>query len=495
MQMTVAQATGAPPDIVNWKAIDWRKVHNDVRRLQVRIAEAAREKRSGKVRALQWILTHSWHAKLWAVRRVTTNKGAKTPGIDGVRWRSSKKKIEAAKALVRKGYKPQPLRRVYIRKLNGKLRPLGIPTMHDRAMQALYALALEPVAEALADPNSYGFRQRRSTADALGQVFIALAKSYSAEWVLDADIKGCFDQISHSWLIENIPMDTVVLRAWLKAGYIDRHMFHHTDTGTPQGGIISPILANMALDGLEDTIRQAVPKRGAKVNLIRYADDFVITGVSRKLIEETILPIVIDFLAQRGLVLSDEKTSITHIDTGFDFLGCNVRKYRGKLLIRPAKNKVTAFIRRTVEFIRSMRGSSAVILLRQLNAKLRGWSNYYRPFVSSETFSWVDYNIFHALRRWLRRRLGRKSWKWLTKRYYRFTGRRWLFSCSYRRADGTKHVLDLFRLAEANLYRHIKVQASAHAFDPDYDAYFARRKQGHRRRTRSECQFLSLYAS
>ena len=428
--MTVVQATGAPPDIVNWKAIDWRKVHNEVRRLQVRIAKAAREKRFGKVRALQWILTHSWYAKLWAVRRVTTNKGAKTPGIDGVTWKSSKNKIEAAKALVRRGYRPQPLRRVYIPKSNGKLRPLGIPTMHDRAMQALYALALEPVAEALADPNSYGFRQRRSTADALGQVFITLAKSYSAEWVLDADIKGCFDQISHSRLIDKISRFSPLIASVLAGASLDRHMFHHTDTGTPQGGIISPILANMALDGLEDAVRQTVPKRGAKVNLIRYADDFVITGVSRELIEETILPIVIDFLAQRGLVLSEEKTSITHIDRGFDFLGCNVRKYRGKLLIRPAKKKVVAFIRRIMELIRSTLGSSTVILLKQLNAKLRGWCNYYRPFVSSETFCWVDYNIIHTLRRWLRRRLGRKSWKWLAKRYYRFTGRGWFFSTS-----------------------------------------------------------------
>ncbi len=493
--MTVAQATGAPPDIVSWKAIDWPKVHNEVRRLQVRIAKAAGEKKFGKVRALQWILTHSWYAKLWAVRRVTTNKGAKTSGVDGVLWRSSKKKIEAAKALVRKGYRPKPLRRVYIRKSNGKLRPLGIPTMHDRAMQALYALALGPVAEATADPNSYGFRQRRSTADALGQVFIALGKSYSAQWVLDADIRGCFDQISHEWLIENIPMDTVVLRAWLKAGYIDRHVFHHTDTGTPQGGIISPILANMALDGLEDAVRQAVQRRGAKVNLIRYADDFVITGESRELIEQIIRPTVVDFLAVRGLTLSEEKTGTRHIDSGFDFLGCNVRKYHGKLLIRPAKKKVTAFIRRIMELFRSMRGAPTVALLKQLNAKLRGWSNYYRPYVSSETFSWVDYQVYHTIRRWLRRRLGRRSWKWLAKRYYRYTGRGWLFSVSYRLADGTKRVLDLYRLAATPLYRHIKVRAAAHAFDPDYDAYFARRKKGHRIRARIDSHFLPRYAS
>ena len=218
--MTVAIAAGAPLGLIRWDAIPWPTVDNQVRRLQVRIAKAAGERDFGKVKALQWILTHSWYAKLLAVRRVTTNKGAKTPGVDGVTWRTGKKKIAAVLTLRRHGYHPQPLRRLFIPKRNGKLRPLGIPTMHDRAMQALFALALEPVAEVLADKNSYGFRQRRSTADAVSQLFIVLGKTCSAQWVLDADIKACFDCISHDWLSANIPMDPKALRAWLKAGFI-----------------------------------------------------------------------------------------------------------------------------------------------------------------------------------------------------------------------------------------------------------------------------------
>ncbi len=494
--MTAAGAAGAPPARdLSWDAIDWRLVHDRVRRLQVRIAKAAGERRYGKVRALQWLLTHSWFARVWATRRVTTNKGARTPGIDGVTWRCSKRKIEAAMSLRRHGYRPQPLRRVYIPKSNGKLRPLGIPTMHDRAMQALYALALEPVAEAVADCNSYGFRRRRSTADALGQVFITLAKSYSPQWVLDADITACFDRISHRWLLDNIPMDTTILRAWLKAGYVDRQVFHHTDTGTPQGGIISPILANMTLDGMEAAVRQAAPPKGAKVNLVRYADDFVTTAATRGLLEEQSQPALEAFLEERGLALSPEKTSIVHIDQGFDFLGCNVRKYHGKLLMRPAKKNVLAFMQKVRKLIKSQVGAPTVGLLTRLNALLRGWGNYYRNVVASATFGWVDWHVSEALRRWIRRRHNHQSQRWQRKRYYRHDGQRWIFSTSYRLADGTRRTLDLVRLSSIPLHRHVKVRGNAHAFDPGFDLYFAARKQRHRRRVACDTHFLHQYAA
>ena len=488
--MTVASATGAPPASQDWDAIDWRAVYVEVRRLQVRIAKAIGERKLGKARALQWMLTHSWFAKLWAVRRVTTNKGAKTPGIDKVRWRTGKQKIAAAAVLTRHGYTPQPLRRIFIPKANGKQRPLGIPTMHDRAMQALYALALEPVAEALADRNSYGFRQNRSTADAIGQLFIILAKSYSATWVLDADIKACFDQISHDWLIQHIPMDTRVLRSWLKAGYVDRNVLHATEAGTPQGGIISPILANMALDGLEDLIRDAVPRRGSKVNLVRYADDFVITAATRELLEETILPLVTEFLAKRGLVLSPEKTRIVHINEGFDFLGCTVRKVHGKLLIRPAKKRLIAFMQRTREFIRSQIGAPTASLLAGLNAKLRGWGNYHRHIPACETFTWIDWQVSKALWRWIcRRHPDHRTWRWRRKHYFRSTGNRLVFTTTYRRANGTKRRMDLFQLASIPWTIHRKVKGAAHAFDPAYDAYFAERRRRHRYRVQDEFRF------
>jgi RNA-directed DNA polymerase len=494
--MTVAIAAGAPLGPIKWDAIHWPTIHDQVRRLQVRIAKAAGEGDFGKVKALQWILTHSWHAKLWAVRRVTTNKGAKTPGVDGVTWRTGKKKIAAALALKRLGYIPQPLRRIFIPKRNGKLRPLGIPTMHDRAMQALFALALEPVAEVLSDRNSYGFRQRRSTTDAVSQLFIVLGKTCSAQWVLDADIKACFDCISHDWLIANIPMDSKTLRAWLKAGFVNQNAFHHTDAGTPQGGIISPILANMALDGLEDAIQEVVPRKGAKVNLVRYADDFVITAATRELLEDAVLPVVAEFLAKRGLALSSEKTKIVHIDQGFDFLGCNVRKYDGKLSIRPAKKSVLSFMQSIREFIRSQVGAPTVGLLARLNAKIRGWGNYYRHVISSKTFGWCDWHIAQALTRWIRRRHKKsETWKWRRKHYYRQPQNTWLFSTTYRLADGRIRILDLFQLSSIKWTPHVKVRATAHAFDPEQDAYFAARKRRQRCRIRVERQFLSWIAA
>jgi len=281
----IARLAGAPSaNGSNWKAIDWQKVRREVRRLQIRIAKAVREGRHGRVKALQWLLTRSYSGKALAVKRVVSNRGRKTPGVDGVIWSTLKQKIQAVYALRRRGYQARPLRRVHIPKKNGKMRPLGIPTMHDRAMQALYALALQPVAETLADPNSYGFRLYRSCADAIQQCFNSLVRRYSPQWILEGDIKACFDEICHMWLLEHIPMDCFMLRQWLKAGYFEGGNLYPTKTGTPQGGIISPILANMALDGLEAAVKAVTPRR-TKVNVIRYADDFVITGKTKELLE------------------------------------------------------------------------------------------------------------------------------------------------------------------------------------------------------------------
>ncbi|WP_220446264.1 group II intron reverse transcriptase/maturase, partial [Microbulbifer harenosus] len=322
-------------------AIETARYH--VHRLQRRIAKAVEDKRYNKARALQRLLTSSHAGKLLAAHRVMHNRGRKTPGIDGITWQWPQDRAEAIQSLQRRGYRAQPLRRISIPKANGKERPLGIPTMVDRAAQALQHLALEPWAEAKADRHSYGFRPKRSTADALQQCYIALSRRTCAEWVLDADIKGCFDHLSHEWLLAHIPMDKHLLQQWLKCGYIDRQVYYQTDEGTPQGGIISPLLANMALDGLEAAIEAAVPKSGSRVNIVRYADDIVITGASRELLEQQVKPALEAFLAERGLILSPEKTRIAHINEGFDFLGCNLRKYSGKLLTRPATDKVRAF--------------------------------------------------------------------------------------------------------------------------------------------------------
>ena len=277
---------------VDWHAIEWPKVYRTVHRLQARIVKAVQAGQWRKVRALQRLLTRSSSGKALAVRRVTENRGRKTPGVDGEVWHTPEKKATAVAELKPQGYKPLPLRRVYIPKSNmepgplGRLsrtaqRPLSIPAMKDRAMQALYLLALDPVAETQADKNSYGFRIGRSTADALEQSFNVLCRAYSPSWILEVDIRACFDTISHEWLEPHIPIEKTILRKWLKAGYIDHTSFHPTEEGTPQGAIISPVMCNMVLDGLEKELTDTFgPKtshqaKKAKVNLVRYADDMV----------------------------------------------------------------------------------------------------------------------------------------------------------------------------------------------------------------------------
>ena len=291
--MTTVQTVGAvSSEAEEWYAIDWQAINHNVRRLQVRIVQATKVGRWNRVKALQRLLTCSYSGKVLAVRRVTENNGKKTPGVDRIIWKTPEEKTKAVHNLKRRGYQPQPLRRVYIPKKSDRKtkRPLGIPTMKDRAMQALHLLALDPVVETTADKNSYGFRQQRSCADAIGQCFNVLSHAPTTQWILEADVKSCFDRISHDWLLAHVPMDRAILQKWLKSGYMDKHTLHGTTDGTPQGGIISPALANCALDGLERLLQEKFPQdkrlkslggKSASVNLIRYADDFVITGKSK----------------------------------------------------------------------------------------------------------------------------------------------------------------------------------------------------------------------
>ena len=285
--MTTMQMVGAASgwEDVNWHNIDWAKAHQTVKRLQTRIAKAVREGRWGKVKALQWLLTHSFYGRAIAVKRVTENQGKKTPGVDRETWDTPESKAKAVMSLKRRGYRPRPLRRVFIPKANGKKRPLGIPAMKDRAMQALYLLALEPVAETQADPNSYGFRPMRASRDAAEQCFIALAKRDSAQWVLDADISGCFDNISHDWLITNIPMDKVILQKWLKSGFVWQNQWFPTEAGTPQGGIISPTLCvRIVVVSIDPETRG----RQRKNEVARYGQSFKDRAVARLLPPESV---------------------------------------------------------------------------------------------------------------------------------------------------------------------------------------------------------------
>lgn len=474
-------AGAAPHQEVDWHTINWYKVNREVRRLQARIVQATREGRWGKVKALQRLLTHSFSGKSLAVRRVTENQGTKTPGVDGVTWDSPEKKSAAVQALRQRGYRPQPLKRVYIPKKNGKKRPLGIPCMRCRAMQALYLLALAPVAETTGDQHSYGFRPERSTADAIEQCFTLLARKDRAQWILEGDIRACFDGISHDWLLAHIPMDEGMLRKWLKAGFIDQSILYPTEAGTPQGGPISPVLANLTLDGLEGTLRKQYPSttvkgQRAKVNLVRYADDFVVTGSSKELLEQEVKPLVEQFLRERGLELSQEKTTVTHIQDGFDFLGQNVRKYNGKLLVKPSSKNVKAFLGTVRETIKANKQTAAGELITILNPMIRGWVTYHRHVVSKATFGRVSHEIFKMLWRWARRRHPNKSAAWVKKKYFQSRGgRNWVFFGQKTQRDGGTQEIWLFHAAAMPIKRHTQIRGEANPYDPHWEAYFDQR--------------------
>jgi len=476
--MDAATRVCAPSDVA-WDGISWAKVRRHVRRLQTRIVKATQEGRWGKVKALQWLLTHSFSGKALAVKRVTENKGKNTPGVDEVIWKTSVAKINAIASMKRRGYSPLPLRRVLIPKKNGKTRPLGIPVMKCRAMQALHLLALEPVAETTADLNSYGFRPERSTADAGAQCFNCLSKKVAAEWVLEADIQGCFDKISHDWMISNIPTDKVILKKWLKAGFVYQNELFPTEAGTPQGGIISPVLANMTLDGLEAMLAEKFPGakwRRLKMNMVRYADDFIITGNSKEWLEHEVKPAVVEFLAERGLVLSPEKTKITHIKEGFDFLGWNIRKYSGTLLMKPSKANVKAHLDKIREIINGNKSAKQANLIRLLNPILRGWANYHSHVVAKETFVRVDSDVWSMLWRWAARRHPNKRNPWVKGKYFKSRGaRNWVFAATEKIEDGTQKEIILLKESDTPIQRHVKIKADANPHDPKWEPYFESR--------------------
>jgi RNA-directed DNA polymerase len=486
-QMNVEHsACASSADVTAWDQINWKQCELQVERLQARIVKASQLGRWGKVKALQRLLTCSFSGKALAVKRVTENKGKRTSGVDRVRWSTPEQKLKAIRSLQRRGYQPQPLRRVYIPKSNGKLRPLGIPTMKDRAMQALHLMVLEPVAETFADHNSYGFRRGRSTADAMEQCFRVLSKAGSAEWILEGDIKSCFDHISHSWLLAHVPMDTSILEKWLKSGYLEQSNWFATEAGTPQGGIISPTLANLTLDGLEVLLRQRFPqdvKKGqirfrSKVHLVRYADDFIITGNSRELLVNEVRPLVEGFLRERGLTLSEEKTQVTRIEDGFDFLGHHLRKYRGKLLVTPSQKNTKAFLTKVRGLIEDNKTMTQANLIVRLNPVIRGWVNYHRHCVASRAFRRVDFEIWRKLWRWCCRRHPKKNAHWVKARYFHFMRRRiWTFAAftGTHKAPGQPDCTRLVYADETRIRRHLKIKGAANPFDPQWRSYFLQR--------------------
>jgi RNA-directed DNA polymerase len=424
-----------------WKSINWSAVNQTVNNLQSRLARAAKNCNWFKARKLIRLLTSSHHAKLLAVKTVTENKGGKTSGIDGIIWTSAADKMKAAYSVTGKGYKAKSLKRMYIPKRNGKMRPLSIPTMYDRAMQTLYALAMSPIEVSTGDLASFGFRKFRSAKDAYAYMHTCLSRRHSAEYILEGDIKSCFDMISHDWLLGNIPIKKSILTRFLKAGYFENGRLFQTYKGAPQGSPLSPVLANMVLNGLETELGRNfyAQKDGKinkkccnkhKVNYVRYADDFVVTADS----EESLLKakeIISMFVGQRGLSLSDEKTVITHISNGFNFLGWNFRKYKGKLLPKPSKVSQKSIIQKIREIAHQGRTWSQDRLIATLNPVIRGWSLYHKHAVSSDVFNKLDYTVWCILYAWAKRRHHNKGKKWIVHKYWHeVRNRAWIFATS-----------------------------------------------------------------
>jgi RNA-directed DNA polymerase len=501
--------------MVEWSSINWRKLERAVFKLQKRIFQASLRGDTKAVRSLQKTLMRSWSGKALSVRKVTQdNQGKKTAGVDGIKSLTPKARLTLVLSLNIK-QKVGATRRVWIPKSNGDKRPLGIPTMHDRATQALVKLALEPEWEAKFEPNSYGFRPGRSAHDAIGAIFNSINKS--EKWVLDADISKCFDKINHEELLNKIntfPTMRRLIKAWLKAGVMDDGQLFDTNEGTPQGGVISPLLANIALNGMEELVKEyARSLKGEKlknqrsISLIRYADDFVILAPKAKQIIE-LQELVKTWVAVMGLELSASKTSIGHTidipsrkedktfkepktkltdNAGFDFLGFNVRQYEVdwnssgscngtklgfKTLIKPSKKAIKKHYEAIAEIIDAHKSAPQAALISKLNPVVRGWVNYYSTVVSKETFSTLDYMVYQKLSRWAQRRHPGKSGSWVSNKYWHTVGgNNWVFSVT---KDG-KVAETLIDHADKKIVRHIKVKGTASPFDGNLKYWSARR--------------------
>jgi RNA-directed DNA polymerase len=505
-----------------WKDIDWKIVETAVFKLQKRIFKASQSGNIKQVHRLQRLLTNSYFGKLWATRKVTQdNQGKKTAGVDGVKSLTPKQRLELVEKL-KISNKSKPTRRVWIPKANGKKRPLGIPIIEDRVKQALAKISLEPQWEALFEGNSYGFRPGRSAHDAIEAIFTCISKQ--AKYVLDADITGCFDNINHQKLLNKIntyPAMRRQIKAWLKSGVLDKNIYSRTDKGTPQGGVISPLLANIALNGMEKVVKevarasQHLKFRGYSdkykaekcVNLIRYADDFVILCHNLETIKECEKAIK-KWLKEIGLEINEEKTSITHTlekhegRVGFDFLGFNIRQYpqgkkqcgnntKGKklgfkTLITPSKESIKNHTAELREIIRGMRNSTQQLLIERLNPKIRGWAAYYSTVCSNDTFGKMGHILYQQLRRWAKRRHPMKGGKWVKDRYWHTKGNNhWVFGV---KKEGNLEKT-LIKHTDTPIKRHTKVKQEASYFDGN-KYYWSQRLGRHPEMTKSKATLL-----
>lgn len=405
----------------DWHEIDWKKAEAKVKDLQEKIVIATLNGNMKEVYKLQWTLLQSFEAQALAIRKIVTNKGGKTPGTDNIVWNNPKHYWNAILELANivknpETYKAQPLKRVFIPKGNtNQMRPLGIPTMIDRAVQAIYHFGVDPVVETQSDPNSFGFRKNRSTHDAITAIRSLLDKKTHPRWILEADISKCFDRINHDFLLKHtLICHRSVLKQWLKSGVMEELNYVSTDEGTPQGGIISPTLCNIALNGIEGLIKKANPSIkgiGSGVHIIRYADDMIITSKT-KTIAINNQKLLSDFLKERGLELNVDKTLVTHIKDGFDFLGFNIKRNTWNpklnnptdqdtvLIIKPSKKGINK-LKESIKNIITMNKPLIKIIV-ELNPILRGWGEHKRiSYHSQETFISIDHWIYLKMKKWV----------------------------------------------------------------------------------------------